>query len=657
MAPSTFAKVTTALGEDALMLASMSGEESLGRPFVYELELLSEDRNVDFKAVINQPATVHLELQDKSLRHINGIVTRFGCVGESGRYIAYRATLHPWIWLLSRSMDCRIFDDITIPDLIKTVFRDHGFSDFDFQLTREYRTWEYLVQYRETALDFVQRLMEQEGIYYFFKQEDGKHTLVATDSHSAQDTPSGYESIPYHQPYVGSRPEHDHIDGWRVTQEVQTAAVALNDYDFRKPKAELLASNHAQFEPDRFELYDYPGEYAEVGDGERYVRLWKEQVDSRYELVEGKGNTRGLVLGGQFSLTDFPREDQQRKYVVTAMSCRVDVGAFETSRAERDPTYRCTFRALDTKVPFRPAHETPKPEIRGPQTAVVVGYAKDDEIHTDQYGRVKVRFPWVRANEHEKVSCWVRVAQLWAGTRWGGIHIPRVGQEVIVEFLEADPDRPIITGRVYNANNMPPYDLPANKTQSGIKSRSSKGARAENFNELRFEDLKGAEQLYMQAERNMDTLVKNDQTLHVVVNRTKTIGKNEDTTVGENRTEQVVKDETISIGGDRAEVVEGTETISIAGKRTESVGKDESLLVTGSRDESIGGSDTLKVTKDIVIDAGSSITIKTGAASITMKSNGDILINGQNVRVKGSGMIDAKATGAISLRGRTVGSN
>jgi type VI secretion system secreted protein VgrG len=657
MAPSTFATVSTALGEDTLMLARMRGEEALGRPFVYELDLYSEERDVDFKALLDQPATVRVELAQRAFRYINGVVTRFGCVGESGRYVMYRATLRPWLWLLSRSIDCRIFDGQTIPDVIKTVFRDHGFSDFDFKLTRPYRKWEYLVQYRETAFDFVQRLMEQEGIYYYFKQEDGKHTLVVTDSHGSHPTPKGYESIAYHAAYTNSRPEHDHIDGWRVTQEIQTASLVLNDFDFRKPKAELLAGNHAQFEPRRFEWYDYPGEYDEFNDGQRYVRLWKEYVDSRFEHIEGQGNVRGLVLGGQFSLKDFPRGDQARRYAVTAVSTTVDVGAYESSGGDSEPTYRCVFRALDTAIPFRPARETPKPEIRGPQTAIVVGHTKDDEIHTDPYGRVMVRFPWVRANEHEKVSCWVRVSQLWAGTRWGGIHIPRVGQEVIVEFLEADPDRPIITGRVYNATNMPPYDLPAHKTQSGIKSRSSKGATIDNFNELRFEDLKGEEQLYMQAEKNMDTLVKNDQTLQVLVNRTKTIGKDETTSIGANRSESVVENETIAIGGDRSEVVEGTETISIAGKRTETVGDDESIHITGSRDETIGGSDVLRISKDLVIDAGSSITIRTGAATITMKSNGDILIDGSNVRVKGSGAIDAKATGNITLRGKNIGSN
>jgi type VI secretion system secreted protein VgrG len=287
----------------------------------------------------------------------------------------------------------------------------------------------------------------------------------------------------------------------------------------------------------------------------------------------------------------------------------------------------------------------------------VVGYQKDEEIHTDQYGRVKVHFPWVRKDEHEKVSCWVRVAQIWAGTRWGGIFIPRVGQEVIVEFLEADPDRPIITGRVYNADNMPPYDLPANKTQSGIQSRSTKGGNPDNYNEMRFEDKKGEEQLYMQAEKNMDTLVKNDQSLTVMRDRKKEITRDETSSIGRNRSEQVVENETIAIGGDRVETVQGKETISIIGKRTETVAEDESITISKSREKSVGVDETLKIGKNLVIEAGSSITIKTGAASITMKSNGDIVIDGKNISVKGSGRINANATGNIIMRGSNIGGN
>ena len=658
MTISTFATVTTSLGDEMLMLTRFSGREALGQPFQYDLDLLSHDPDVEFASILNRPVKVTLELKEGEWRYIHGIATRFGRVGESGRHTLYRVTLRPWLWLLTRSTDSRIFHEISIPDVIQEVFKDHDCSDFDVKLSRDYRKWEYLVQYRETAFNFVHRLMEQEGLYYYFEHTDGKHTLVITDSYAVESTLPGYHEIPYFPPAEGEQRERDHIDGWRVLQEIQTASCVLNDFDFKKPKAELIARRNPQFKPDVYEFYDYPGEYDESQDAEAYVRLWKEQIDSQHETVEGQGNVRGLVLGSQFSLTGFPRKDQNRKYVVTYVACTFDTGALEsTRRASSDATYRCSFRAIDQAIPFRPARETPKPEIRGPQTAIVVGYQPGEEIHTDRYGRVRVRFHWVRKNEHEKMSCWVRVAQVWAGARWGAIHIPRVGQEVIVEFLEGDPDRPIITGRVYNADNMPPYDLPANKTQSGIKSRSTKEGTSQNFNELRFEDKKGEEQLYMQAEKDMDTLVKNNQTLTVVASRTKDIGEDETTSIGQNRTESVVENETISIGGDRTETVQGTETISIAKKRTETVGEDESITIAGSREESVGGDDSLNVAKHITIDAGTSITIKTGAASITMKSNGDIVIDGKNVSIKGSGRINAKAAGNITLKGSNVGEN
>jgi type VI secretion system secreted protein VgrG len=737
MAPSTFAKVATSLGDEMLLLTTLSGYEALGRPFAYELELISHDATLDFQSVLNTSATVTLELKENQFRYINGIVTRFGRIGDAGRHSLYRATIRPWLWLLSRSMDSRIFPNMTIPDVIKLVFRDHNFSDFDVKLSRDYRTWEYLVQYRESAFNFVSRLLEQEGLYYYFEHTDGSHKLIITDSHANHNTLPGYAEIPYYPPVQNEARDRDHVDGWRVTQELQTGSCVVNDFDFRKPKADLLARRNGNFSPNHFELYDYPGEYEELKDGEAYVRLWKEQVDAEFEKIEGQGNARGLVAGSQFKLTNFPREDQNRKYVVTSTTCRLDTGAFEsTQRTGSGPTYRSTFTVLDSAIPYRPLRETPKPEIRGPQTAIVVGYSGDEEIHTDRYGRVKVHFPWVRKNEYEKVSCWVRVSQIWAGTRWGGMHIPRVGQEVIVEFLEGDPDRPIITGRVYNADNMPPYTLPDNKTQSGIKSRSTKDGGMDNFNELRFEDKKGDEQLYMQAEKNMDTLVKNDQSLTVGANRTKDIGQNETTTVGIDRTETVGSNESITIGMNRTESVGVNESITIGAMRVEQVGGAENVTITlaraheigladsltvggartvqvgalhsvsvkgpqsidvggpndvnvggaqsvkvkgadsltaasqavtlkgaqtikvkADRTVDVGGSETVKVAKNVVIDAGDQITIKAGKASITLKKNGDIMLNGKNITSKGSGKTTFKSAGNMVLKASKIGEN
>jgi type VI secretion system secreted protein VgrG len=647
MAPKTFAKVATSLGDEMLMLASLSGHEALGRPFEYELDLFSLDADIALTDIIGQPVTVQIELQEGKYRFINGVATRFSCVGGSGRFTVYRATLRPWFWLLTRATDCRIFQNETVPDVIMKVFRQAGFSDFDKNFGRSYRTWEYIVQYRESTFNFVSRLMEQEGIYYYFKHEDGKHTLYMTDYYSGHQPQEGYEEIPFFPPYPGEQRERDHIDGWRVTQEIQPGRFSMNDFDFKKPKAGLIAVVNAPDNKSDHEVYDYPGEYEELSDGESYNRVRMEQATSQYEIVEGQGNARGLLVGAHFVLKEFPRKDQNREYLITSATFSLDTGEFEsTHRTGAKVTYRVSFQALETNTPFRPARETPKPEIAGPQTAIVVG-GSGDEIYTDQYGRVKVKFHWDRAPEkNETSSCWVRVSQVWAGANWGAMHIPRVGQEVIVEFLEGDPDRPIITGRVYNANSMPPYTLPGNKTQSGIKSRSTKDGTQNNFNELRFEDKKGSEQVYVQAEKNMDTLVKADETLTVGANRTKTIGADETTTVVGNRTETVQQNETITINVNRLETVLGTETLNITGMRTETLGNAELITIALGRVVNIGIGDMLNVGGARMVDIGGAHNINVGLAQLinvggmqktTVGGGASTSIGGaSNVAVKGS---------------------
>jgi type VI secretion system secreted protein VgrG len=571
MARSTYAKASTSLGDEMLMLLSLSGHEALGRPFVYTLDFFSPDAKIELKSVLNQPVQVQIEVKDGELRYIHGICTNFGRIGDIGRHSRYRAVLRPWLWSLTRSSNCRIFPDMTIPDVIKQVFKDHGFSDFDIKLTREYRKWEYLVQYRETAFAFVQRLMEQEGIYYYFEHTKSKHQLVVTDSNAEECTLPGYDEIPYFPPSSTERRERDHVDAWRVTQEMQAASIAVNDYDFKKPKAELLARSNVQFSPNQFELYDYPGEYESAGEGEAYARVWKEQVDASFETVEGQGNARGLVVGGQFKLKGCPREDQDRKYLVTEARYNLDTGWAESGPRTQPPTYRCSFSAQAIDIPYRPARTTPKPTIPGPQTAVVVAYdKKNEEIHTDDLGRVRVRFHWVRKDEYEKDSIFVRVAQAWAGTKFGAMFIPRVGQEVVVEFLEGDPDRPIITGSVYNAVNLPPFDLPNNKTQSGIKTRSSKGGGEDNYNEICFEDLKGEEQLRIQAERDLKLTVKHDSSgtvghdhTHEVQNDLKLAVKdgNYDTTVSTGHMKTRVPKSLYSVNAAEIKLVVGQSSI------------------------------------------------------------------------------------------------
>ncbi len=713
--------ISTPLEDGVLLVRSMSVREELGRLFEFSLELLSEDPDIKLEDILGQPITATLELGDGVQRYFNGLVTRFSLTGTHGEYVTYRAILRPWFWFLTRKSDCRIFQEKTVPDIIKDVFRDNGFSDFEELLSGSYRTWDYCVQYRETDFNFVSRLMEQEGIYYYFKHDDGKHMLVMSDSVSSHEPFEGYDEIPY-KPTGGSSSEtEDHIETWQISQAVQPGAYALRDFDFEKPRTKLdskssITRDHQHAE---YEVYDYPGEYVESGDGDNYVSTRIQELQAQYERVEAQANARGLAAGYLFTLTEFPRDDQNREYLIVSVTHEMSVNTYESGSGDED-YYGCDFVAMDSKQDFRSQRITPKPAIQGPQTAIVVGKS-GEEIWTDKYGRVKVQFHWDRVGKaDENSSCWVRVASIWAGKKWGGVHIPRIGQEVIVEFLEGDPDRPIITGRVYNADNMPPYDLPAKATQSGIKSRSSKEGSPDNFNEVRFEDKKGEEEVYIHAEKDQNNVVENNETTSVGNDRSENVGNNETINIGNDRIETVGANhtetiganldlsvaatksesvgsnssETVSIakalsigaayqvtvggamnvtvgaakaeeiGGFKTELIGAKKSVSVAGDSTENVGGDKSITIGKNSNDSIGGKHTETVKKEyelkakkIILQAEDEIKIKVGKASIVMKKSGEILIQGKDISAKGSGKINIKASGDITMKGSKIKEN
>ena len=732
---SRMAKVSSPLGDNALVMERLAGSESLGRLFHYELSLASENASLKLNALLGKPMGLAVQLADGSDRYFHGIVARCSQTAHRGQFASYQVTLKPWLWLLSRTSDCRIFQSKTVPDIVKQVFRDLGFSDFEDALTRSYREWDYCVQYRETSFDFVSRLMEQEGIYYYFRHEQERHVLVLCDAYGAHSTAPGYARVPFY-PLDDQMRERDHIHDWHLAHEVQPGSLALNDYDFQRPSARLevrssIAREHSNAD---YPLYDYPGEYVQSKDGEQYARNRIEAIQAQYEQIRLKGNARGLGSGHLFSLTDYPRDDQNREYLIVDSEYTITQDLYESGRGSESFQFDSSLTCIDASQVFRPLPLTVQPIVQGPQTAMVVG-PKGEEIWTDQFGRVKVHFYWDRHDQsNENSSCWIRVSQNWAGKNWGSIQIPRIGQEVIVSFLEGDPDRPIITGRVYNAEQTVPYDLPANATQSGVKSRSSKGGTPANFNEIRMEDKKGEEQLFIHAEKNQDIEVENDEThwvghdrsktidndetVHVKHDRTETVdnnetitigvdrsekvGNNETITIGVNRTEQVGSNETISIGANRTESVGSNETISIGANRTESVGSNETISIGANRTESVGSSerttigadrtalitaneyvligadlatmaggneshyvrgernsrvlkdDNLHVGKNFVLKAGDSITLQTGAASITMKKDGTIAIRGKNISIDGSGAINVKAAKNIVMKGQKI---
>jgi len=620
--------IETPLGEDALLLVSMSAIEPLGRPFEYQLELASEDPQIKADDIVGQNVTIRLNLLAGGTRYFNGFVSRFTQVTTAGKLVRYRATIVPWLWFLTRTADCRIFQDKTVPNIIKEVFKGHNLTNFEEILSGSYATREYCVQYRETDFDFVSRLMEQEGIYYYFKHENGKHMLVLADSASAHEPYLEFEELQYHPADKGTETEAS-VSEWVVETHLQPGAYALNDFDFKNTKKDLQARAKASqtHAGAGFEIYDYPGKYTEAGDGDGYARNRVEELQAQYEIATAESDCRGVCTGSTFSLTNHPRDDQNRKYLITSTSYRMESDEFQSTGRESGPVYSCSFTAIDAGQAFRAPRTTPRPSIAGPQTAMVVG-PSSEEVFTDEYGRVKVKFHWDRYSKaDENSSCWIRVAQVWAGKKWGAMYIPRIGQEVIVEFLEGDPDQPIITGRVYNAQAMPPYDPKTNKTLSTLKSNSSKGGGG--FNEIRFEDKKDEEQIFIHGQKNLDIRVKND--------RFETVEHDRHLVVENDKYEEVVNDRNETIQGNHVEQIQADRDLTVTGKEDKEIGGEQILTVKGDVAETFKGNHDetttlnykLKALK-ITIEADTMIELKVGGSIITLdpamiKLNGGII--------------------------------
>jgi type VI secretion system secreted protein VgrG len=575
-----------------------------------ELELLSEHADLAPEALLGKPMQVACALRDAAegvggcgQRFIGGLCMRFGlgrplaAASAGERLYAYSASVRPWLWYLTRTSDCRVFQELTVPQIVERVFADFPRADYEFKLVRSYRTRIYCVQYRESDFNFVARLLEDEGIWWYFEHTEGRQRLVLMDDVASTSPVPGAQKLPF-MGAAGSgglAPDVSHIDAWTFSREVQTGKVALQSYDFERPAVSLLAESALvrEHELADFEQFDYESESYLKPDGPQRAATRADELASRHERLAGSTNAQALASGHVFALERHPRADQNAKYLCLATQISARAGALEGGGAGAD--WRCSFSAVPADHAWRPPRQTPKPFVQGPQTAVVVGPA-GEEIHTDAYGRVKLQFHWDRyGNRNEKSSCWVRVSSPWAGKSFGFVQLPRIGQEVVVSFLEGDPDQPLITGRVYNAEQMPPWELPANATQSGWLSRSSKGGAYGNANAIRFEDKKGEEQLWLHAEKNQDIEVENDETHWVGHDRTKTVDHDETVHVKHDRTETVDNDETITVHHDRKERVDNDETISIGRDRTETVGADERITIGDNRMEIVGVDETITI--------------------------------------------------------------
>jgi type VI secretion system secreted protein VgrG len=622
--------VHTPLGDDLFHLQHLRGWEELGQPFEYELVLTSREEELPLQQLIGAPMSVHVEQPDGRLQYFHGIVAAFHETSDEGPLASHQASLRPWFWLLSRSADCRIFQNLSVPEIVQEVFRDHGMVDFELSLSGDYARREFCVQYRETAFNFVSRLLEEEGIYYFFRHESDRHVLVLADSCSAHPLIEGAEEVPYRTGEDAEKDE-DQVFEWSVHHQVQPGSFMLQDFNYEKPHADLRVRSASESTTGRFEIYDYPGGYQSYDSGESVARRQTEKRGAQSESYQGAGNLIELRAGVRFALTEHPRSVFNQEYLVTSRS--VELHAHQLRSGAGEPETRChsNLTAVEVRQPFRAEQRTPEPVVQGPQTAWVVGPA-DQEIWTDSLGRVKVQFHWDRLGRFdEDSSCWIRVAQSWAGKRYGMQFVPRVGQEVVVEFLEGRPDRPLITGCVYNGTNAPPHELPRNATVSALRTQSSKGAQGGN--ELRFEDRQAEEQLFLHAQRNFDLRVKNDRFETVESNRHLVVKADKHEHVEHDRHEIVDADHRESIGKDFHLNVQGQQALSIGGSR--------SVTVEGECLEVFKGNHSSQVTENyfvkargVVIEAMQGLTLKCGASSIVVDPSG-VTVTGPVVTLDG----------------------
>lgn len=622
----TYLSVSTPLGDDVLLLASLHGEEGMSSLFYFDLEMISTDAAVDFSKIVGKSVTVSLSLDDSTARCINGVVTRFVQTGGNLEFATYHAELRPWLWWLTLRTDSRIFQEKTTPDIIKAVFSDLGFTDFKMSTTATYTAREYCVQYQETAFDFISRLMEEDGIFYFFEHEEGKHTLVLADASSANVACPNLAKARFH-PNSGSQNEFDVVYRWSLEQQAVPMTVKVEDYNFKTPSAELLATKEGS--TGRMEVYEYPGGHIAKtgGDGIAAIRL--QELQHPALSMRGDSYCRAFVPGYKFTLAGHFREDMNSDYVLRRVAHSATHEAYSNS-----------FEAYPLTVPFRPPRVTPRARVHGAQTATVVGKS-GEEIWTDSYGRIKVQFHWdQQGKKDENSSCWMRVAQGWAGQGWGIMFLPRIGQEVIVSFLEGNPDRPIVTGSVYNAEKTVPYALPGEQTKSTIKSYSSKGGGGNN--EIRFEDKKDSEEVYVHAQKDMTIKVENDRKKDVLHDEINTIKNDRTTTIQEGNEKLVVSK------GDRTVQVEtGKETYEVKGERLLTVTGNETHTNKADFTQKVTGKYTLKVTGDLLIDVTGTVTIKS-ASSVTSQA-GTELTNKSGTALTNKAGTDLKNEAGMNL--------
>lgn len=712
--------VETPLGEDKLLLVGFTGQEALSQLFDFHLDLVAEnDVDVQFDKLLGQSITITLDLPSGQ-RYFNGICIQAGQGERNDDFTAYQVEIVPQFWLLTRHAQSRIFQQMSVPDILKKVLNGVNVA-FELQGTFDKR--DYCVQYRETDFNFASRLMEEEGIYYFFKHQDGNHTMVLANTPQSHSAVPGASTIIFEAMNAGYLRDEDRITEWEKVQQLRSGKYTTWDYTFQMPDSNLNANDNIQSSVQvgtvthklavggnqQMELYDFPGECAQRFDGidpggsdraadlqkifpdkDRTVKIRMQQEAVPSIVIRGTSACRNLTSGHKFTLDRHFNADGD--YVLTSVQHSATQGDYRSN--DQEFQYQNSFTCIPFALPFRPIRHTPKPVVQGTQTAFVVGPA-GEEIFTDKYSRVKVQFHWDREGKDDaNSSCWIRVGTIWAGNQWGVIHIPRIGQEVIVAFEEGDPDQPIIIGSVYNPDQMPPYLLPDNKTISGMKSRSTLKGQPANYNELRFEDKKGSEHVYFHAEKDFHRYVEHNDHLINEANQFELIEANhhrhingshyelvdgneqyavsgtQDIVIGGTKKElnqddhhlhingdqlqKIDGDQDLQVSGDQTESVEGNVDRNVGGDRTENVGGDEDLNIGGDRVECVGGSQSLTVGQDQQESIGQNLLVEAGeevhfSAGMTM-----VLEAGMELTIKSSGGFISIGPAGVVIQGTMV---
>jgi type VI secretion system secreted protein VgrG len=595
-------RVDTPLGEDVLLLEEFTGAEAVSQQFSFHLRAVSTNASLPLEDLLQRPVVVTLLQPGGDSRFIHGIVSRAVRLERSQGLTTYHLEIVPWTWFLSLITDCRIFENKTVREIIEQIFKDQGFQDYEFGLSGSYSPREYCVQYRETSLDFVSRLMEEEGIFYFFRHTTEKHTLIICDSQSAF-APCPFSADVEYGISTEIASDKDAVRTIALEHSVRSRTISLSDYDFQNPKVKL----DVRATSERYDLYDYPGKYISRDAGERYAKLHLEEQEVQRVILAGTSNCRQFIAGYQFNLRDISGQSVDDSYVLLSVAHSASATSYRSNGLEPF-TYENHFQAIPAAVNYRPPRVVRRPLVQGSQTAVVVG-PEGEEFWVDKFGRVKVHFFWDR---EEKNSCPVRVSSSWAGKNWGVIQIPRIGQEVVVDFLEGDPDRPLIIGRVYNADQMPPYPLPADQTISGVKSRSSKGGATENYNEIVLEDKKGSEFIRIHAEKDIQQHVENDSY------------------------EYVGKDRHLIVDGSQAEMVTGDKHLTVQGERREAVQGNVSLDFSGNHDAKVGNVFSLESGQEVHIKGGMKVIIEAGMQLSLIGPGGFVDIGPAGVTIQGT---------------------